>query len=212
MDSEISNDQEVISTTSETKKVVKRKHGRIESKRNFPKMKQCWLCCCFSFDFSIKLSTVLIIIWFLIYKTYSFVKKKFDIDIIIYIFVIISALIFLYGVHKRNSFCMNQYLNVFLLYLIYYFLYSNITLIKIFTMDSSRDDMKETIRTYFPETTDNNNIELFICFFKFFFIFFKIVPLMIYIYYFLAVGSYIETTESNISKLESIKSSEESIQ
>ena len=87
MDSEISNDQEVISTTSETKKVVKRKHGRIESKRNFPKMKQCWLCCCFSFDFSIKLSTVLIIVTIFYFYLFIYLFIYLSVDLSFYLYI-----------------------------------------------------------------------------------------------------------------------------
>ena len=75
---------------------------------------------------------------------------------------------------------MDQYLNLFLLYLVYYILFSNIKLLKVFTSDYYYENMKVLIKNFFPNLP-NYELDNYISYLKFFSIFSYLLPLLIYV-------------------------------
>ena len=84
---------------------------------------------------------------------------------------------------------MDQYLNLFLLYLVYYILFSNIKLLKVFTSDYYYENMKVLIKNFFPNLP-NYELDNYISYLKFFSIFSYLLPLLIYVSIFFLILFY----------------------
>ncbi|ORX84937.1 hypothetical protein BCR32DRAFT_290996 [Anaeromyces robustus] len=173
-------------------------------KRIFPRIKTCCCCFCISFDLAIKLSTMLLIVWFFIVVGYNIRNETFNVGVVIYIAVIISAFVFLYGILK-------QYLFVFFIFLIYYVYFCFKNVIQALSLKASEDEIKTKLEFFYKDLTIDQMHEL-LDDTKFFIIMFTIVPLIIYVYYFLACGSYVELIEENISDELLARELEEDIQ
>jgi len=166
-------------------------------KISFPKINTCFCCCCFSIDFSVKLSTVILILWFIIVIMYNLYNELFNFVILMYMIVIYSAFIFFTGISRQKSFLLNQYLVVFFIFLIYYLYYCISTIVASFSVTGYRDELVENIKVFVKDASPEK-MNTYLKIVRILIIIFTLIPYSVYIYYYIVVGSYIDSIKEDI--------------
>lgn len=111
--------------------------------------------------------------------------------------VIYSAFVFLTGISRKKLFLLNQYLVVFFVFLIYYLYYCISTIVASFSITGYRNKLEENIKDFVKDASPEK-MNTYLKIVRTLIIIFTLIPFSVYIYYYMVVGSYIDSIKLDI--------------